>query len=394
MDLPQQLEKPSTYQDFVEQQRWLWSTLHAEQELIQQIQSEVAWQRHNSGNKWACSPTRQQEEIQDELEFISSWRACYGNVESNGMSSTANNKRNSTRSKKATPFKEEHPLVDSISTINSLVLPSSGCHPQKGKLLVHPTCECCYEEKELGYFCYNQHMSHFTCLDCIGHYTRLWLYEGNQNAIHWDNDDNVPSWAVPCLCSDGCDCRVVIYQWNNILHCREIVRLQEKLLDTTRDGNVNNCSATTPNTTSSVLETNDTRIPGSHQIPAGTDDSDDDLNMGTARRLRSLENAQHALEEIKTSAKLRTCPHCRQQAFLKESGCNKLKCPACFNRSCYCCRRVVAKDGYDHFSIDGKDPKKCPLWTNEEQDAQYEKAVIREKLYQMAQAMWHAQKAT
>ncbi|KAG8984634.1 hypothetical protein FRB90_005194, partial [Tulasnella sp. 427] len=79
-------------------------------------------------------------------------------------------------------------------------------------------------------------------------------------------------------------------------------------------------------------------------------------------------DARHAVEEAMTEALMRKCPKC-SKAFIKENGCNKMRCPYCQTMSCYVCRQVI--NGYDHFNqqpgqpapgTSKKDKQKCPLW--------------------------------
>ncbi|KDN43138.1 hypothetical protein RSAG8_06291, partial [Rhizoctonia solani AG-8 WAC10335] len=81
-------------------------------------------------------------------------------------------------------------------------------------------------------------------------------------------------------------------------------------------------------------------------------------------------DGRHAIEEAMTKALMRNCPKC-SQSFVKESGCNKMKCPKCASLVCYVCRQIIR--GYDHFDQTpqgvARNPKskKCPLWESLEQ---------------------------
>lgn len=102
-------------------------------------------------------------------------------------------------------------------------------------------------------------------------------------------------------------------------------------------------------------------------------------------------NSIHVLAEAMTDALIRKCPKCRQ-SFVKESGCNKMRCMHCQTLSCYVCQQIVT--GYDHFMNAGPnlkgmapDPRaKCPLWddTQVRHDKEIEDAlrVANEKLNQ------------
>ncbi|KAG8973441.1 hypothetical protein FRC05_008832 [Tulasnella sp. 425] len=77
-------------------------------------------------------------------------------------------------------------------------------------------------------------------------------------------------------------------------------------------------------------------------------------------------DARHAVEEAMTEALMRKCPKC-SKAFIKENGCNKMRCPYCQALSCYVCRQIIS--GYEHFNQQPgqaagskSKSKKCPLW--------------------------------
>src|SRR5271169_5459548 len=53
-----------------------------------------------------------------------------------------------------------------------------------------------------------------------------------------------------------------------------------------------------------------------------------------------------------TAALVRVCNRCKKE-FLKEDGCNKMKCP-CGNSQCYICSQNV--EDYGHFDLE------CPLY--------------------------------
>src|SRR6202022_2637 len=66
--------------------------------------------------------------------------------------------------------------------------------------------------------------------------------------------------------------------------------------------------------------------------------------------------ARHVVEEAMTAALVRKCNSCKQP-FLKEGGCNKMKCN-CGNVQCFVCSQNVM--GYDHF--DRKTGTMCPMY--------------------------------
>ena len=70
-----------------------------------------------------------------------------------------------------------------------------------------------------------------------------------------------------------------------------------------------------------------------------------------------------------TDAVVRKCPEC-SKSFIKEVGCNKMKCPSCGTLSCYLCRNKIT--AYEHFCqtpfCDHSSCGKCILFTNSEED--------------------------
>jgi TRIAD3 protein (E3 ubiquitin-protein ligase RNF216) len=80
-------------------------------------------------------------------------------------------------------------------------------------------------------------------------------------------------------------------------------------------------------------------------------------------------NSRHKIEEAMTAALIRSCNQCKK-TFIKEYGCNKMRCPSCGNMQCYVCS-ISLKD-YNHFdqSLSGTaqgSKVKCPLYDNVEE---------------------------
>lgn len=62
-----------------------------------------------------------------------------------------------------------------------------------------------------------------------------------------------------------------------------------------------------------------------------------------------------------SEALIRRCPKC-QQPFVKEDGCNKMRCAQCGTYSCFCCRAIIdSKTPYTHFANRATDKTGCPL---------------------------------
>ena len=67
-------------------------------------------------------------------------------------------------------------------------------------------------------------------------------------------------------------------------------------------------------------------------------------------------SAKHIVEEAMTDALIRKCNKCKKP-FLKEEGCNKMKC-SCGNQQCYVCSEDVTD--YAHFGTEAFG--KCPMY--------------------------------
>lgn len=91
------------------------------------------------------------------------------------------------------------------------------------------------------------------------------------------------------------------------------------------------------------------------------------------------QSARHVVEEAMTAALKRTCNNCKK-SYIKDYGCNKMKCPSCGTLQCYVCSQTVAD--YKHFDqpyperVGGAGPVqevRCPLYDDVE--ARHEREV-------------------
>ncbi|KAK4328200.1 hypothetical protein Pmani_001322 [Petrolisthes manimaculis] len=75
-------------------------------------------------------------------------------------------------------------------------------------------------------------------------------------------------------------------------------------------------------------------------------------------------DARTFMENKMTEAMVRECWKCKKR-FIKEDGCNKMRC-SCGAMMCYICKKPIK--GYDHFEDKTvpTDSSKCPLWSNSE----------------------------
>ncbi|PKS08970.1 hypothetical protein jhhlp_003583 [Lomentospora prolificans] len=95
----------------------------------------------------------------------------------------------------------------------------------------------------------------------------------------------------------------------------------------------------------------------------------------------SLVSLRTQVEQAMSMAIKRVCPRCNT-SFVKNAGCNKLRCP-CGYKMCYICRKDIGEEGYrhfcDHFRPDG-DPRRCSectrcnLWESDDTEMLLKKA--------------------
>jgi TRIAD3 protein (E3 ubiquitin-protein ligase RNF216) len=93
--------------------------------------------------------------------------------------------------------------------------------------------------------------------------------------------------------------------------------------------------------------------------------------------------AKHIVEEAMTEAFVRKCNNCNK-VFVKEDGCNRIKC-GCGNLQCYVCEMNVVD--YTHFDKPGGG-RICPLYGEmhlKEQVAVAQERTVRELLNNRAE---------
>lgn len=84
---------------------------------------------------------------------------------------------------------------------------------------------------------------------------------------------------------------------------------------------------------------------------------------------KDIESIIHMVTETITNALTRKCPKCFTE-YVKEEGCNLIKCTACHSYSCYLCGILIEPRGgekYWHFYGEGGDPtieKTCKLFND------------------------------
>jgi hypothetical protein len=94
-----------------------------------------------------------------------------------------------------------------------------------------------------------------------------------------------------------------------------------------------------------------------------------------AYRVHNKLTAKHMVEEAMTKALVRKCNNC-DKPFLKDGGCNRMKCD-CGNRQCYVCEENVLD--YTHFA-DPPNGKQCPLYGDMQEFLKKQVAVAQERM--------------
>ncbi|KND89942.1 E3 ubiquitin-protein ligase [Tolypocladium ophioglossoides CBS 100239] len=91
------------------------------------------------------------------------------------------------------------------------------------------------------------------------------------------------------------------------------------------------------------------------------------LSCEEAKRDRRAFSARHTVEEARSEALIRKCNKCGTP-FIKEHGCNKMRCPraGCHNLQCYVCSQNC--DDYQHFNDAARGGRRgnCPLFDDSE----------------------------
>ena len=222
-------------------------------------------------------------------------------------------------------------------------------------------CDCCDKNCIIGYTCGNEHATHTLCKGCVANYVQEWLFVCNSQH-HVECSECQEAFTVkcqmPCFCSkEKCNSFLSVIDVTDILSAREVDHLKEKLRP--------------------QHSVSDAKIKNNQPEFAGQP-AECYSKSGTARRQLSFERAQrHRFEELRNEAKLRASPSCAQELD-KES--------------------VLAK-GFDHFTGDQKENQskknKGLLWTKvQDDDSERERALLRDKIYCMAQELWNSRNVT
>jgi hypothetical protein len=278
-------------------------------------------------------------------------------------------------------------------------------HPAYAKQPAMPirgVCQCCYEDisSANSLSCSNLRQgytsSHSFCKDCVRKYVEQWAFGGADYELVGELN------ALPCLaadcpkgylshdvvqgvCTTGLweNYQERIFQRDSVRSMPEVLTVDYTYIDVAPTRSFSDSEQDVVGARalrgerSQSLGGNERkgsfqRAPHAIRLRGGRKRGNVPVLTSTDHRKPSAESedAVNQVAEAMTEAKVRKCPNC-DVAFLKESGCNKMKCPSCRCHMCYVCRSPVQRQGYDHFcqhSYDScKKCTKCPLWTRNDE---------------------------
>ena len=224
---------------------------------------------------------------------------------------------------------------------------------ENGALL---SCDCCFGEVPANrvVFCCGE-PSHPCCWDCMRQYV--------------NSQVGSASCQLKCVNTDGC---AAIFDWQKELYgvleesiFRKLVRLQqEEELKSAGLAGLEEC----PFCDFKALYEQPPEIdrefrcsnPDCEKVSCRLCHTETHIPLSCEEHAKENKiNARHTVEEAMTEALVRKCNKCNNR-FIKEEGCNKMKCPKCKNSQCYCCGANV-QGNYTHFHESGG---KCPLYDN------------------------------
>jgi TRIAD3 protein (E3 ubiquitin-protein ligase RNF216) len=81
----------------------------------------------------------------------------------------------------------------------------------------------------------------------------------------------------------------------------------------------------------------------------------------TASKEEKAAMLKKLVEEARTKAKIRSCNRCKT-SFVKEEGCNSIRCTKCGNNQCYSCGKDIK--GHDGWHFGSASDGKCVLYDN------------------------------
>lgn len=251
---------------------------------------------------------------------------------------------------------------------------------------IRGSCQCCFEEisssNNISCAAMEQSNSHSFCRDCVRRYVQEWVFGGADYRLKEHHTNTLPCMAM--YCQEGYIPHEVV---EGVCSAALWENYQEKIFRAEAVASLANISEIRRD----QVETDNWR---SHSDPArvGSGQTDDDSLyqrvlerrnstrdesnvmvggkvLATPERLSgkttstktvvqpassvNVEKQTKSLNKVAeamTQAKVRKCVVC-DVSFLKESGCNKMKCPGCKTYMCYICRLPVHRLGYGKYGI-------------------------------------------
>ena len=280
--------------------------------------------------------------------------------------------------KRAVPLRRPGPDTDEKEegdyavTLHRLALAQSSHH--KPFKPIRGPCQCCFEEvsstNSISCVKPSHSSSHMFCKDCLRRYVQEWVFGGADYQLKRHHTSTLPCMASDCqdgyipheiveaVCSEGL--------WENYQEKifreealpilakppRELIGtlasrsysdpievvggladeiVSHAQLKERRSSSAGNESDLMPSPL--AKQPHKAAIPFKETKPSHSEKED------------KLTKSFNKVAEAMTKAKVRKCPMC-DMSYLKESGCNKMKCPGCKTYMCYICRLPVPKHGY------------------------------------------------
>ena len=257
-------------------------------------------------------------------------------------------------------------------------------------------CQVCFDEisslNSVSCISPKQKPSHSFCKECLKRYVQEWVFGGADYLLKEDKTN-----TLPCMSPDGCEGYIPHGAIESVCSAGLWENYQEKVFRMEAIGNMHRSDKSPLRSTELASNTFSSY---SYSDPAEVigglgDDEPEDTSFRRQGRSKSLDDlgslarplvradacqkvpaemakksarmksrtshdarekriyhvesptnpSLNKVAEAMTEAKVRKCPLC-DVAFLKESGCNKMKCPGCKIYLCYICRLPVKREGY------------------------------------------------
>ena len=238
---------------------------------------------------------------------------------------------------------------------------------------IRGSCQCCFEEistiNSLSCTSQDNTSAHIFCKDCLRRYVQEWVFGGADYQLKTHHTNTLPCMAIDCqegyipheviegVCSEGLweNYQEKIFRTEAIAVAPAITAIPQEIrvIATRSYSDPEEVSAGLADDSQPTRERSSSAGDESDLLPAiqeavvpkkvasGKKTAEPAKMIKAEKRTKTLNRVAEAM----TLAKVRKCPMC-DVAFLKESGCNKMKCPSCKTHMCYICRLPVPRLGY------------------------------------------------